>query len=267
MNRETGAKALDKRKVIYYRDEQNDEFSTAQITPRPIDGDYRYDRTFFLFPAVRFFLYRVVATPLAFLYTKLKFRHKIIGKSVLKPFRKTGYFLYGNHTQDIGDPLMPNMMNFPKDVYFLVHANNVSMPLLGRINPYLGAIPLPDDLAAYRNFIAFVEKQISKNACIVIYPEAHIWPYYTGIRDFSAASFAYPVKFGTPVFCFTNTYQKRRFSGKPKIVTYIDGPFYPDPALSQKKQAKGLRDAVYERMCERAKNSTVQVIQYIKKED
>ena len=35
---------MDKRKVIYYTDELNDEFSTAVITPRKIDGDYIYDR-------------------------------------------------------------------------------------------------------------------------------------------------------------------------------------------------------------------------------
>ena len=39
-----GVCALEKRTEIYYTDELNDEFSTAVITPRRIDGNYVYDR-------------------------------------------------------------------------------------------------------------------------------------------------------------------------------------------------------------------------------
>ena len=257
---------MDKRKVIYYRSE-TEEFSTARIDPKKIDGSYRYERSSFLDRIARVFWYRVIATPLAFLYTKLKFGHGTVNRRVLKPYRKKGFFIYGNHTQDIGDPLMPNMFCFPKDVYFIVHPNNVSMPFLGRINPYLGAIPIPDDMQAYRNFLSCVEKRIKEGHAVVIYPEAHIWPYYTGIRDFPDVSFGYPVRMDAPVFCFTNTYQKRRFCREPRIVTYIDGPFFPDKALPPKKRAKVLRDQVYEKMCERAKVSNVRIIEYIKKDD
>ena len=90
-------KRLDKRKVIYYSDELNEEFSKAQITPKTIDENYEYDRKYRLYPLVRFFWYRVIATPLAFLYTKISLHHKTVNKKVLKGFRKKGYFIYGNH--------------------------------------------------------------------------------------------------------------------------------------------------------------------------
>ena len=64
----------------------------------------------------------------------------------------------------------------------------------------------------------------------------------------------------------SGTYQKRKFSKKPKIVTYIDGPFFPNKELSSREQRIDLRNQVYERMCERSKLSTVTWIQYIKKE-
>ncbi|MBQ8235876.1 MAG: hypothetical protein IJZ37_04235, partial [Clostridia bacterium] len=144
---------MDKRKVIYYSDELNDEFSTAKITPRIIDGNYNYCRNSFLAKISRFFCYRLIAAPLAFLYTKCSFHHKIIGKEKLRAVKEGGYFLYGNHTQDIADALIPSMLTLPKASYVIVHPNNVSMPILGKITPYLGALPLPDDLTAYRNFI------------------------------------------------------------------------------------------------------------------
>jgi 1-acyl-sn-glycerol-3-phosphate acyltransferase len=257
--------------VIYYSDELNDEFSEARITPIKIDGNYVYDRTKGFDGFKRFMIYRVAATPLAFLYTKLVLHQSTRNGKLLKPYRKTGYFMYGNHTSNYGDPLMPNVFAFPKDVYFVVHPNNVSMPVLGKLNQYMGAMPLPDDLTAAKNFRACMEKQIARGNCVVIYPEAHIWPYYTKIRPFPDASFGYPVRLDAPVFCFTNTYQARRFLGKqlkkPKIVTYIDGPFFPDESLGRSDCAKALRDAVYGRMCERAENSDVEFIKYIKKEE
>ena len=54
--------------VIYYNDLLNDEFSTAQIEAKRIDGSWKYLRN----PALSFFWYRIIATPLAFLYTKIK---------------------------------------------------------------------------------------------------------------------------------------------------------------------------------------------------
>lgn len=257
---------MDRRKVIYYSDELNDEFSTAQISPKPIDVNWVYCHNSLFKKFTRIFWYRIIATPIAFIYSKLVFRHKIIGKEKLRPFKDKGYFIYGNHTQDTGDAFMPPLITFPKSNYCIVHPNNVSMPFLGRITPSLGAIPLPDDIAAYKNFIAAIERRIDERHCVVIYPEAHIWPYYTGIRNFGDVSFGYPVRLKAPVFCFTNTYKKSKLSKRPKIVTYIDGPFYPDEALSIRKQREDLRNRVHKCMCGRAKNSDLEYIRYIKRD-
>lgn len=255
---------MDKRKVIYYKDELNDEFSLATITAKKIDGNYKYEHHSFFKKFTHFFWYRIVATPIAFIYTKLVFHHKVINKKLFKPFKKKGYFVYGNHTQDIGDAFIPNVINFPKTNYIIVHPNNVSMPVLGKITPSLGALPLPDDLVAYKNFIKAVENKIKENHAVVIYPEAHIWPFYTKIRPFVDKSFHYPVQYDVPAFCFTNTYQKRKHSKKPKIVTYIDGPFYPNKDLPLNLRKKDLRDRIYNCMCERSKNSNVVWIEYKK---
>ncbi len=255
---------MDKRKVIYYTDELHDEFSVAEITPRPIDENYTYVKKGAWHRFACFFWYRIVFTPIAFFYTKIKFRHTTVGREKLKPFLKKGYFMYGNHTQDIGDAFMPNMMNFPQTNHVIVHANNVSMPVLGRLTPMLGALPLPDNMAAYKSFAAAVHTRIAEGRTVVIYPEAHIWPYYTGIRPFTEDSFAYPVKENAPVFCFTNTYKKR--GKRPQIVTYIDGPFYSDSELSPRARRTALRDEVYETMCRRAELSDHIQIKYIKKE-
>ena len=266
MSRE-GSTDVEKRRIIYYTNELEDEFSRAQITPRVIDGSYVYDHNSLWKRFTHFFWYRLVATPIAFLYTKIAFHHKIVNKKLLRDHADTGYFLYGNHTQDIADAFIPNLLHVAKETYVIVHPNNVSMPLLGKITPSLGALPLPDDMTAYRNFLRAVEKRIAEKKKVVIYPEAHIWPFYTGIRPFPDTSFQYPVKCGVPAFCFTNTYRKCRWSKKPRIVTYIDGPFYPNPDLPAREQKRELRNRVHACMTERAKASEVTWIHYIKKEE
>ena len=165
-----------KEKIIYYQDERNDEFSTAEITPRTIDGSYDYIRDGFWGRCAHILCYRVIAEPLAWLYLKIRFRHKTVNRSLLKEAKKTGYYLYGNHTNAGADALIPSMLTFPKAASVIVHPNNVSMPVLGRITPYLGALPLPDDKPAMKNFSKALKTLMEKKMPVVIYPEAHIWP-------------------------------------------------------------------------------------------
>lgn len=276
-----------KNPVIYYENELEDEFSTAKITPKPIDGNYDYDGG--LSRRVgRLFWYRMLVRPLAFVFLKLKFHHKIVNRECLKKIKNTGFFLYGNHTNAIADALVPTVLCYPVGVSVIVHSNNVSMPVLGKITPSLGAIPLPDDREAMKQFSKALERVMEKEECVAIYPEAHIWPYYTGIREFKDGSFRYPVQYKVPVFCFTNTYQKRKHGRGPQIVTYVDGPFYPAvdgtstagsrmeqngseilPAkargLSHKEQRKRLHAQVLSSMKQASKNSNVELIRYVKK--
>lgn len=252
-------------KTEYYTDETADEFSSAVIVPKKIDGDYRYIRDGFFGRLARFICYRLLATPLAWLYCKCKLKWKVKNRQVLKGV-KGGYFLFANHTQETADAFIPSLACMPKKVSIIVHANNVSMPVMGKITPYMGALPLPDTLQAAKNFKAAIALRYGQGHCIAIYPEAHIWPYYIGIRNFSAKSFRYPVEYNAPCFVMTTTYQKRKRGIKPKAVTYLDGPFYPDRDLPAKEQAQRLRDRVYETMRSRAALSGCEYIAYRPKE-
>ena len=61
--------------------------------------------------------------------------------------------------------------------------------------------------------------------------------------------------------------QKRRFSKNPKMVTYVDGPFFADENLSPKEKRRSLRNQVFETMCERSKLNEVELIKYEKLEN
>jgi 1-acyl-sn-glycerol-3-phosphate acyltransferase len=248
-------------KTIYYKDELNDEFSEAKIIPRVIDENYKYVHTNIFWKIVScivnfvlFFVKRI--------YPKVKFQNEYIGKEKLKDFKNTGYFVYVNHTQPIADTCIPSVPIWPKKNFFIVNPENVSMKGLSTIAQMAGAIPIPANKKAMKNFLSTIKKRINENAVITIYPEAHIWPYYTKIRNFKSVSFKYPIELNKPVFCMTNTYQKNS-KGKPKIVTYIDGPFFPDDNLTLQEKKHNLRDKVYNCMMERSKNSNIEYIKYI----
>lgn len=257
-----------KRQTIYYQNELEDEFSTAHIKARKIDGSYSYDSRRLSRRIGHFVWYTVLARPLARLFLKVRFRHRIINREAiaetLQEKGRTGYFLYGNHTHALADALIPSMVCAPADAYVIAHPDNVSMPFLGRITPCMGALPLPDDGEAAKHFVKAVQAEAERGNCVVIYPEAHIWPYYTKIRPFLDNSFRYPLLCHVPVFCFTNTYQRRTQGRGIDIVTYVDGPFYADETLRGRQQRRELRDRVYAAMVGRSKYNTVERIRYVK---
>lgn len=265
--RNMGRRRSKERKVIYYSDELNDEFSRAQITPRVVDQHFRYFHGG-LWDICSLAVQSVLSMPVKYLYAKLKFHIRYVGREKLKSYKNSGYFMYGNHTQPFADTFIPSLGNYPKRNFFIVNPENISMPGLGTLVEMLGAIPIPCDLGGMKNFIRSVEDKIERKHSVTIYPEAHIWPYYIGIRPFKAVSFQYPVKLECPVFAVTNTYHRRGRKGeKVKLVTYIDGPFFADRTLNPKEARQKLRDQVYACMVERSKCSDQEYIEYRRRED
>lgn len=256
-----------KRKVYYYNDELNDEFSGVTRNKFIIDENYKYKRKGILWKILEFIVYRICVMPFTYVYMKIKFAHKIVGKKKLKASKGKGYFMYGNHTLMAGDAFIPNIINYPTKTYTVVNSDNVSVWLTRGFIIMCGALPLPSTLDATKNFVNYMEDRIKNNKVIQIYPEAHIWPYYTGIRPFKSSSFKYPIKFQVATYSITNTFHRRKFSKNPKIITYIDGPFYTDTTLPLKEQEKTLRDMVYDNMCENAKKNTYEIHKYIKEKD
>lgn len=253
-------------KIIYYEDELNDEFSKSSIEPRIIDENYKYVHKNPLWNLCSFVLQNILSVPIKILYAKIKFRIKYIGKEKIKPYKNEGYFIYGNHTQPFADTFIPSIPMYPKRNFLIVNPVNISLKGTGTLVEMLGAMPIPSNKSAMKNFLEAIKQKINKGYAITIYPEAHIWPYYTKIRPFKDVSFKYPVQLEKPAFCITNTYQSYGKNNKKiKIVSYIDGPFFPNKELTLKEQQKELRNKIYNCMDERSKNSNIEHIKYIKK--
>ena len=257
------------RKTYYYSDELNDDFAaTKDIGGEPVGEDFPYIRRNPLWRAVAAILYRGIVTPAVFLYCKLWYGLRIEGKKHLRGL-KNGYFLYANHTQHEADAFIPTLVSFPRKAYIVTGAGAVSIRGLRNIVQMLGAIPLPDATKGLRCFSEVLKTRISRGAVICIYPEAHIWPYYTHIRPFRAGSFAYPADCGAPLVPYVVTYRERRlFKGlHPCITVQIGEPIFPDPSVPNRKERHRLRDAAFAFMHETAERTEQpEYIRYVYRE-
>ncbi len=253
------------RKIVYYKDELQDEFSEAVITPRVIDSNYVYLHKNKIWNGCSFLVQNILSMPIKLWYAKGVLHVKYIGEEKLKQKKDEGYFMYVNHTHPFADTFLPSLPIYPKRNFFIVNPENVSMKGLQTLVEMLGALPIPTDIGGMKHFLKAVEQKIQTGNAVTIYPEAHIWPFYTGIRPFPDVSFRYPVQMKKAAYCMTNTYQSYGKKGdKVRVVSYIDGPFLPDETLSPKQSRKELRDRIYACMCERSKNSNVELIAYRK---
>lgn len=251
------------KKIRYYTSFDQDFVETRNQDCR-VPPDYRWVRLDLPYRILSGLVYGIAiafSTVYCRLFLHIRFKN---GKTV-KEGRKTGAFLYCNHTQPLGDVFTPALPCLPGRIYTVVSPANLAIPVIGKILPYLGALPIPDTLRGMKAFTAAIEYRVNHGNYVTVYPEAHVWEYYTEIRPFSETSFKYPVKLGKPVYCMTSTYQKRAVGKRPRCTVYMDGPFFPDASLSPKEQAVNLRDQVYDCMVRRSKKSNYQYIPYVQK--
>ena len=249
------------KKVRYYK-EFTDDFAQSKNQSFNLPDDYEYIKTDFLSKFLSVFVYSL-AVIFSSIYLRLFLHLRFSGKEKLKKV-KGGYFIYGNHTQSVGDVFIPALAALPRRIYTIVSTANYGIPVIGKILRPLGALPIIPTLEGMRNLETAIKTRAENNHPIVVYPEAHVWDYYTGIRPFADTSFKYPVKLNMPVFSMTATYKKSRLFKKPIINVIIDGPFYPE-GEAVKSKAKSLHDKVYNSMLLAAKESDYSFIEYKKK--
>lgn len=223
-------------------------------------------------------------------YCRFYLHVRVVNRSLLKKYRDGGCYLYGNHTQPMGDAFTPAYICTPRHIYTVAGPANLGIPVLGKLLPLMGALPTPGSLSQMRQFLEAIRTRIGEKKCVILYPEAHVWPWYTGIRPFPETSFRFPVEIPAPSFCMTTTYQRKKSRApgflrkpgrdsavedktigtdkgrraRPVITVYIDGPFYPDSSLPKKAQQKKLCEEIHACMVRRSENSTYEYIHYEK---
>lgn len=261
-----------KNRVMYYQDEVNDDFVKAKTNLNIVlDENYQYLITNPIRKFISFIIYYFIALPILFVEGKV-FRGLIIkGKQNLKSIKKKGYIMYANHT-DFRDAYLGHVfIANPKRTYIIANKDAVSIFLVRRLTKDLGALPVPDTYGGLKKLNASVAQILDDKKALMVYPEAHIWPYYTKVRPFPVTSFRYAAINNVPCVPVAATYRKHKglffFRKKPQMVVYIGMPIFPNLELSVKENATNLRDETHAYISQMTeKYSTYEYYKYIKKE-
>lgn len=255
------------KRIIYYSDPLNDDFASMHIRTREIGAGFPFVRNSRFWRIAAFLLYYLVAIPIVFVISKIYLGLRFENRGVLRQLHRTGYFLYGNHTRAL-DAFLPAMTVFPKRAYVISNPDAASLPGLQRLVLMLGVIPIPTCFSGMGAFLSALSRRCREGGCVAIFPEAHIWPFYTGIRPFSDTSFRYPVQEQLPAVAMVATYRRRRglfrFARRPGMTVTLSQPMYPRTDLSPKKAREDLRNRVYQFMLDTA--ASKENIDYIRYE-
>ena len=255
------------KKIVYYSDPLNDDFADNDIKTRYIPLDFCYVHKSVIWNVLSFLLYYVIALPLVWFMAKVILGLKFKNRRVIRKLKGQGFFLYGNHTQPL-DAYVPPLAAFPKRSYTLANPDAVSIPGIKNLVMMLGALPVPSQRLGFRPFIDAINTRLAQNSCIAVYPEAHIWPYYTGVRPFRDSSFRYPVMMNAPAVAMVTTYRKRkglfRFVKRPGMTVSFSEVFYPDKTLTDRQSREDLRNRAFEFMDQTAR--TAHQVEYIRYE-
>ena len=257
----------DKKRVIYYSD-LTEDFAGTNIKTQALDAKFPYIHDGLPFRAAAFFLYYAIAYPLVWIKIRLINGTKFVNRKALRKI-KGGFYLYGNHTH-WSDSFLPHVVAAPKRTYVVANPDAVSIKGIRTIVQMVGAIPVPDTVACLRKFVDALEIRGKQGACIAIYPEAHIWPYYTGIRPCPDSAFKYPAKFHLPVVAMVTTFRKRtgllRFLKTPARTVVLSNPIYAKEGMTIHESQVYFHDQVYEFMQTYAEcPDNYEYIQYIPK--
>lgn len=239
---------LPKKTVVY--NSFQDDFAGTDINIQYVPADFDFAPDGKCWRIVSGFVYYVLALPLVYLIMRFWYGVRIKGRKNLRPVRGQGYFLYGNHTSML-DAMLPALIA-RKRSYVICGPDTVSIRGIKTLVRMLGAIPIPADLHGIPAFRDAIDKRISQKACVAVFPEAHIWPYCSFIREFPSTSFFYPARNGAPAATFTVTYRKMRglyrLLGHPPMTVRISEPFYPDQSKCEKRSAAELCERAYREM-------------------
>ena len=257
-----------KERVFYYTSEEDDPIKTDEQEKKQevrLPEGYEFiPKNLFvrMYSAMLFGIFKLFGQ----YYERGYWQVKIYGREKLKKAKGKGYVMYANHTNPFHDVFGPALAA-DRRIFTIISPVNLKIPGIGKVLPYIGGLPLGKTAEEKKAFNDAVDKRLKQKKCLVIYPEAHVWPYATKIRKFPAGdrSFKYAVRNNLPVFTMTTTYHKRKNQKRgelPRMDVYVDGPFWPDPKKSEDENRKILAQKAYDSMVKYSRKNSYEYFQY-----
>ncbi len=258
-------------RVFYYESEEDDPIKTDEQEKKvevglPEDYEFIFKNPFKkLWSAILFRGFKLFGQ----YYERGYWQAKFYGREKLKEAKGKGYVIYANHTNPFHDVFGPALAA-DRRIFTIISPVNLKVPGIGKYLPYIGALPLGKSKEEKKAFNEAVDKRLQQKNALVVYPEAHVWPFATKIRKFPAGdrSFKYAARNNLPIFTMTTTYHKRKDKKRgelPRMDIYVDGPFFPDADKTEAENRAMLAKKAYDSMVKYSKNNSYEYFVYKKK--
>ncbi len=238
-------KKIKEKKKKYYISETDDFIIINSKLNINIDENYKYLPKNWFVKSLYWIMYYCFAYPVLIIYTHLFAGTKTKGKKNLKQLKKQGYMIFSNHTHYSDAFNISVQSTFPKRTYIITNKDSISKRFIRFFTKAFGAIPVAETPTALKNMNIAIKKLLDKKRVIIVYPEAHIWPYYTGVRTFPITSFKIAAANKVPVVPFATTFKKCWWKKRPRIIINVGEPIYYDESLSKQENAEKYQQHCY----------------------
>lgn len=169
-----------------------------------------------------------------------------------KIVKDKGFVSISNHIHYL-DCTLIGLIYYPSRVHYPTIEENFKIPFVRKLIRLLYAMPIPKERTKKDKFYSQINKAFKGKFILHVYPEAAMWPYYEGIRDFKYGAFKIAVDANVCVqpikFVFTKSDGiYKLYKRNKRICAVVLDPLYPNMELEYRDRIKDLRDRAYESM-------------------
>lgn len=218
-----------------------------------VDENYKFIKKGILFKFFSYIVY-VLVFIILFPILWLFYMPKVRGKRNLRKVKNAVFV--SNHCF-VMDCAILSVYTLPfVRPYIIAEKDSFQIPVVKGFIRSLRAVPIPNNLRAYKKFITSIDNELTKGKSLLVYPEGSLWPYFAKIRPFKSGAFRFSVKNDVPVVPIVISFRKPnwlyRFFGreKPFINVNILEPIYVDKNNSIKVEEERISNLTYKKMQE-----------------
>lgn len=174
-----------------------------------------------------------VGMPFLYLYYKIRWNFKVIGRENAKLLKKQAAVTVANHVHNIDAFILTNVF-YPKTPYFVALKHNFEAFIIGGLVRVMGGIPLPAEVKSFERFSAQVN-DVLKNTTrkVHIFPEGEIEPYAKKLRKFKNGAFHFAVNNDVPILPMTFVFPKHK-----NLTLIVGKPIYPKEVVGNEDLSK-----------------------------
>ncbi len=212
------------------------------VNRQKVDENFKYEHKNIFYRMgsdILLFFAKILLPP----FTKIKYGYKLTGQKNIRKIKHKGAVLVSNHVHVMDGALICARVGWRR-TRFVMLAEHLAIPVVGRIMLALGGHPIADNVAGARHSMRVLNNALANNKLVLIFPESSIHPYCTHLRHFNDGAFRIASANNVPIVPYVITFRQKQKGKKLKQKMYIQicEPIYPDSKLDQKARAKDLEE-------------------------